>query len=403
MNILLVSDVYFPRINGVSRSIQILRQELHNQGHDTVLVAPDYSGMQTVIFDTKENILRIPSLKIPLDPEDRLMKGRFLKKTLQYLLEENLEFDLIHIHTPFQAHKYGVKWARKLNIPVIETYHTYFEEYFHCYIPFLPHFFLSWVARAITRHQCKQLDQLIVPSSPVQEVIRHYGIKTPIRIIPTGLNNDDFFAGNGLTFRNYYEIETDRPVIMYVGRVAHEKNIEFLLQVTRELIASHPEILLVIAGEGPATTSLLHRTSELKINRHVKFVGYLSRKKMLRHCYAAADIFVFASRTETQGLVLLEAMAQGIPVVSTAKLGTKDILVDNKGCLIAEEAVDDFSRKISCLIKNRDKHTELSHSAKLHAAEYSSTRMAEQIVSLYSDLVKSAATLPLDEAQQQSS
>jgi glycosyltransferase involved in cell wall biosynthesis len=397
-----VSDVYFPRINGVSRSIQVLRQALHNQGHKTTLVAPAYDHLQTVILDTRENILRIPASKIPFDPEDRYMKSRFLKKALDYLLEEGNEFDLIHIHTPFQAHKYGIKWVKQLNIPVIETYHTYFEEYFHCYIPFLPRPFLSWVARAITRHQCKELDQLIVPSSPIKQVIESYGINTPASIIPTGLNNDDFFPGNGEVFKEYFEIDMNRPVIMYVGRIAHEKNIEFLLNVTRNLIDYHPDILFVIAGEGPAVTSLSHRCVELKISRNVKFVGYLSRKNMLRHCYAAADIFVFASRTETQGLVLLEAMAQGVPVVSTAKLGTKDILVDNKGCLIADEVIDDFSSKILCLLKNQDKHHQLGLSAKLHAAEYSADNMSDEVASLYSDVITEKNALPLSQAQHQS-
>lgn len=402
MNTLLVSDVYFPRINGVSRSIQILRQELHNQGHKTTMVAPDYDGLQTVIYDTKENILRIPSAKIPFDPEDRLMKSRYLKKAIEYLREENREFDIIHVHTPFQAHKYGIKWARQLNIPLVETYHTYFEEYFHCYIPFLPRFFLSWLARKITRFQCKNIDQLIVPSSPIKQVIKSYGINTPATIIPTGLNNDDFFTGNGDTFKKYYEIEPARPILMYVGRVAHEKNIGFLLHVAKELATKCPEILLVIAGEGPATTSLVHRASELKITGNVKFVGYLSRKKMLRHCYSAADVFVFASRTETQGLVLLEAMAQGIPVVSTAKLGTKDILVDNKGCLIAEELTDDFSRKISAIISDPELHKRLTVSAKLHAAEYSANNMAEEVVNLYNHAIKAKTPLSIGQVQHQS-
>jgi glycosyltransferase involved in cell wall biosynthesis len=402
LKILFVSDVYFPRINGVSRSIQILRQELHKQGHQTILVSPDYNGLQSVIFDSNEKILRIPARKILFDPEDRLMKDHFLKNALQYLIEEFHQFDVIHVHTPFQAHRYGIKWARQLKIPVIETYHTYFEEYFHCYISFLPRFLLSWLARKITQSQCMKLNQLIVPSLPIQEVIRSYGIDTPIKIIPTGLNNDDFFTGDGEIFKKYYEIDSSRPIIMYVGRVAHEKNIEFLLQVTSKLLTSYPELLFIIAGEGPATAPLLHRISELQINNNVRFVGYLSRKNMLRHCYAAGDVFVFASRTETQGLVLLEAMAQGVPVVSTAELGTKDILVDGNGCLIAEENIDDFSQKVFSLLKDDDRRHQLGLNAKLHAAEYSSCKMVDDIVSLYCNVTATQNPDQLAYAQQKS-
>src|SRR2546423_10834049 len=149
----------------------------------------------------------------------------------------------------------------------------------------------------------------------MRAVLRGYGVSTPIHVLPTGLAADRFRAGDGRAFRAR-GIDAQRPLLTYIGRVAHEKNIGFLVQVFRRVLASVPEALLVIAGEGPARASLRRQVAYLGLEGRVHFAGYLARDSALLDCYAAADVFVFASRTETQGLVLLEAMAQGAPVVS---------------------------------------------------------------------------------------
>ena len=306
MRVLLVSDVYFPRVNGVSTSVRTFRRDLAACDVETVLVAPDYAANDDA---SEEQIIRVPSAAVPGDPEDRRMRWSALMRALAPLAE----FDLVHIHTPFVAHYAGVRCARRLNIPCVATYHTFFAEYLHHYVPLLPRALGRGLARAFTRSQCQAVSALIAPSEPMRAVLLDYGVTTPIHVIPTGLCADRFKRGDGARFRAAHALPADRPLMLYIGRVAHEKNIGFLLQAFARARTRVPDAIFVIAGEGPARESLRELAARLGVAAAVHFVGYLKRDTELLDCYAAADAFVFASRTETQGLVLLEAMAQGAP------------------------------------------------------------------------------------------
>ena len=160
--------------------------------------------------------------------------------------------------------------------------------------------------------------------------------------------------GQGETFRGRYGIAQNRFVLLFVGRVAHEKNIGFLLRVADRVSKHVPEVLLLIAGDGPARERLEQEVAQLGLSGNVMFIGYLDRHTELNSCYHSADIFVFASKTETQGLVLLEAMAQGVPVVSIAEMGTRDVLREGAGVWIANEELEDFSGKIIRMLRDAD-------------------------------------------------
>jgi len=311
MRILMISDVYFPRINGVSTSTQIFREELIRRGHKVTLIAPHYPSCAE-----EEDIIRIPSRQVLFDPEDRMMQGKEVLGLLPMLRNE--KYDLLHIQTPFVAHHLGVKLAAALNIPCLETYHTFFEEYLFHYVPFVPRAWMRALARYFTRKQCNAVDSVVVPSTAMSEILEHYGVTTTMKIIPTGMELNNFHTCNGAAFRARYQISPTRPTLVHIGRVAHEKNISFLLHMLQQLRVSLPDVLLIIAGEGPALPHLRKLTAKLGLKDNVLFVGYLSRADALLDCYCAGNAFVFASRTETQGLVLLEAMALGVPVVSTA-------------------------------------------------------------------------------------
>jgi glycosyltransferase involved in cell wall biosynthesis len=173
---------------------------------------------------------------------------------------------------------------------------------------------------------------------------------------------------------------------VHIGRIAFEKNIPFLLAVLRQLTAEHPEVLLVIAGEGPARKHLQARVQELGLQEHVLFVGYLKEREQLLGCYRAGDAFVFASRTETQGLVLLEAMAAGLPVVSTAVMGTTDILDAGKGALVAAENVEDFSQQVSAVLRDPALRTRLSAEGQEYVQQWSAEQMALRLAEFYADI-----------------
>ena len=380
MHILMVSDVYFPRVNGVSTSIQTLRQALLAAGHSSVLVAPDYPAAAA-----EPGIVRVPGWQIPRDPEDRLMHPRALAAALDRL--DPADFDLVHIHTPFLAHRAGVRWARNHGLPCVETYHTLFEEYFHHYLPFLPKRLLTAAARMISRKECDGVSAVIAPSSAMKQALLTYGVSSPIHIIPTGLRLADFSNCDGPSFRARHGIAPERPVMAYVGRVAFEKNLDFLLRVTEQVRRDLPDMLFVIAGEGPARASLERAVAKRGLTNNVRFVGYLERKTELPACYCAADVFVFASKTETQGLVLLEAMALGVPVVGLAEMGTKDVLQEGAGCRIAPDDVAGFAGVLKPLLADRSASQALGAAGKSYAADWSETKMECEILQLYRSLV----------------
>jgi 1,2-diacylglycerol 3-alpha-glucosyltransferase len=382
VRVLLLSDVYFPRVNGVSTSIRTFRSDLPAAGVTSVLLAPAYPGVGR---EHESNIVRVASSGVPRDPEDRRMHLGALRRSLADLRSE--AFDLVHIHTPFLAHYAGVRFARAARIPAVATYHTFFEEYLHHYVPLLPRPLGRMLARRFTRSQCAQVQALIAPSEPMRELLAGYGISTPIRVIPTGLPADRFVPGDGGRFRERFRIARDRPLLLYVGRVAHEKNIGFLLRTFVELRRTRRDALLVIAGEGPARESLMAQASELGLGADVTFVGYLDREQGLADCYAAADVFVFASRTETQGLVLLEALAQGRPVVSTAHLGTASILTPGCGARVAPEEPVAFARLVAEILENPDRAALLSEQARRYAITWSSALMAARLAELYREVV----------------
>lgn len=378
LKILMISDVYFPRINGVSTSIATYREALESRGHEVHLIAPDYDGVSTA---DECRIRRIPSRHLPFDPEDRLLKAGCVLLERAALRDE--EFDLIHVQTPFAAHYLGVKLARELGIPRVETYHTYFEEYLYHYLPFLPKGATRYLARSLSRRQCNELDALVVPSHGMLEVLRGYGIQTRAEIIPTGLPIENFTPGDGAAFRARHGIAPQRPVMLYVGRVAFEKNIGFLLQVTARIRRDMPDALLLVAGEGPALEQLKAQAVQLGIGNNVLFVGYLDRKSELPDCYCAANVFVFSSCTETQGLVLLEAMAQAIPVVALAELGTRDVLVEGAGALIASHEVEGFAAKTMSLLQRPDAASQLGERGREYAAGWSAGALAERMLDFY--------------------
>lgn len=381
MNILMVSDVYFPRVNGVSTSIMTLRRELKNLGHHVTLIAPAY-GMGEA---DEADIVRIDGHKVLLDPEDRLMSVRQLKSLHQRLV--GISFDVVHVHTPFMAHYTGVRLAHEMGIPCVETYHTFFEEYLYHYIPFLPKALLRFAARHFSRQQCSQIHGLILPSNAMDEALQRYDVHAYSRIIPTGIELSDFIVCDPIDFKAKHNIATHRPVVVYVGRVAFEKNIDFLLLMLSQLRHNLPDVLLIIAGEGPAEPKLRRLVKELNLTDNVLFVGYLERATELPACYCAGDAFVFASRTETQGLVLLEAMALGVPVVSTAVMGTRDILASEKGCRVAQDNPVAFANTLLGVLTNPALRAQLSLEAREHAQLWSAPRMARQIHLFYQEVL----------------
>jgi glycosyltransferase involved in cell wall biosynthesis len=191
-----------------------------------------------------------------------------------------------------------------------------------------------------------------------------------------------------------HDIPLTQPMLLFVGRVAHEKNIGFLLEMHLELIKNHPDALLVITGEGPAEESIKQSIEKLGISNKVRMIGYLDRGHELIACYKAADIFVFASKSETQGLVLLEAMAQGTAVVAIAELGTKSILIEGEGVLIAKDDINDFADKVSALLSDAPKRQMIGEKGRQYAQEkWGAGVLAKKVAKFYKSAINQKSSL----------
>jgi 1,2-diacylglycerol 3-alpha-glucosyltransferase len=389
LRILMISDVYFPRVNGVSTSIQTFREELAALGHEVQLIAPAYPAPAR---RDEAGVMRVPARKVPFDPEDRLMQWRAISALLPRLREQ--KFDLVHIQTPFVAHYVGLRIAKALGLPCVTTYHTFFEEYLHHYLPLLPAALTRIFARRFSRSQCNAVNAVIVPSKAMAQTLKQYGCATPMYIAPTGIPLEKFAHGDGAGFRARHGIAPGRPLLLNVGRVAHEKNIGFLIEMLELVRVRVPDVLLLICGEGPARPDLEQQVARMGLQQHVMFVGYLDRERELLDCYRAADVFVFASRTETQGLVLLEAMALGVPVVSTAAMGTVDIIAPQCGALMASEVPDEFSEKVVRLLKNPVLREALATDARSFAQSWSAPATAQRVEAIYAELLGKGRLVP---------
>ena len=374
---LFISDVGFPRVNGVSTSISSFRSDLGMLGVASHLVVPDYG----VPAQAEQGIVRIPARSVPRDPEDRMMRWSALREALRS--PSVAGSNLIHVQTPFLAHYAGLALARERRLPVVATCHTYFEAYLHHYLPLLPGAVGAAIARTVMTRQLNVVDCVIAPSEPVRQRLHEYGVTRPVEVIPTGMTEDRFEPGDAGRFRRRFDLPADRRILLNLGRVAFEKNIGFLLRMFVQVHRHDPDVVLVIAGEGPAEGALRDEARTLGIGAAVRFIGNLDREQGLNDCYAAADAFVFASRTETQGLVLLEAMAQRRPVVSTACLGTRSVLTAESGACVVDEDEHRFATAVLEVLSDPVRGRVMGEQGLAWARRWSSRQMARQLIDLY--------------------
>ncbi|HEY6893629.1 MAG TPA: glycosyltransferase, partial [Rhodanobacteraceae bacterium] len=279
--------------------------------------------------------------------------------------------------------------ARKTGRPTVESYHTYFEEYVANYLPWFPPRLMRFFVRRFSRRLCEGVDHLIVPTNEMAAVLKGYGVATPATVVPTGIRLEEFARGDAKRFRAAHGFAANAPLLLTVSRLAIEKNIDFLLQVARVLKTRDTDFTFVIAGEGPDAPRLKRLASSLGLEDRVRFLGNLDRDSTLLDCYSAADVFVFASSTETQGLVLIEAMACGAPIVSTAVMGTATVLRGARSALVSEENVDAFAALVARLLRSPDERAALSAAGPLDAEKWSAGALMRKVVATYERLAGS--------------
>ncbi len=387
----LFTDSFRPYVSGVVRSIEVLRQGLVGRGHRVFIFAPDYPGDA----GREDGVFRFCSLPAPTHGEFRL--GLPFSWRLGDTVRR-LGLDLIHVHSPFLMGWLGLRCARRHRLPLVFTYHTFYHRYVH-YVPFAR----EWAARAVTAWSARfasACDLVVAPSPGAAAFLRDIGVRSRVAVVPTGVDLDLLAGGDGGAFRRRRGLEGN-PLLLYVGRVAREKDLPFLLRAFRLVSAAVPAARLVVTGDGPALAEVRRRAAAEGLGGRILFTGRLEGEE-LAACYRAADVFVFPSLTETQGLVLAEAMAAGLPVVARRAEALEAVLTDGREGFLCGGDEEEFARLVLFLLRDGERRRRMGGLARLRAESFSRSAMVGRLESHYLALLprpgRPAAARPLGAA-----
>lgn len=316
MHISYFTNTYYPVISGVVRSVETFRQALTELGHNVFIFAQDAANYE----DTHPFIFRYPTIDLPLATNFPLPIP--LSSFVDHLLPL-LKVDVIHSHHPFLLGQVAATKATELEAPLVFTFHTQYREYSH-YIALSQEFVKETIDRWVTDY-IQKCHHLIVPSDSMRQVLAdEYGVTERITTIPTGIDLEPYQRADGHVIRQKRSWGQDK-VLISVGRLAKEKNWETLLAAVAQVMRKRAEVRLVLIGEGSEQENLKKYSEDLGIAAKVEFVGNIPFDDIPAYL-KAADLFCFASVTETQGLVTMEAITAGLPVVAVDATGTKDVI-----------------------------------------------------------------------------
>jgi len=379
MKIGIFTECYKPTINGVVSSIEAFRTQLEEKGHEVFIFAPRHKQAKPMA-----NVFRVPSITLP-SPKDYPIGIPYLANL--HLLISQLNLDIVHTQHIFLMGGFGQNVAKKFNIPTIHTYHTMMTEYTH-YVPIK--MLRGLVKKFIiirSKRFCNRANRVIVPSHAMAEVLKSYGVKTQIEVLPTGIDLKQFKKLNLVERQRLlakYRIPTKRKILLYVGRLASEKNLDFLLECFKDIVKKEPNAHLVLVGSGPDEEKLKSQISKLETEGSVTFTGFLPKPETNKF-FGAADVFVFPSTTDTQGIVIAEAMASSVPVVAINKLGPKDFVNNNKDGFLVNLHKNEFIDKILRLLENEKLRRKFGQNARESAKKLSIENCTKKLIEIYHD------------------
>ena len=386
MNIGLFTETYYPEINGVAASVFVLKEELEKLGHNVYVFTTTSPGAPKY----EKNVFRVPSLPCVLISERRV--GLFYQPRLASAIKR-LNLDIIHTNTEFSLGVFGRIMARELKIPIIHTYHTIYEDYTH-YITKgkILDGRAKKVVRAISRVCCNTVDEVIAPTEKVKELLEHYDVSREIKVIPTGINLEKFDKQNysyrdiqGV--RKQYGIKPEDKVVVYIGRVSHEKNLDELLQHMNHYQMKRKNVKFVIVGSGPDSKKINEMISKMESKDSIICMGAKPYDEIGTY-YQIAQVFVSASNSETQGLTFIEAMAAGLPVVAKQDRCLEGILKPGEnGFFFQNETQFEAGLDEILFPATGLANVDYSSNAWLTAQRFSTSNFAESILALYEEVL----------------
>ena len=382
LRIAFFTNYYHPVVNGVVRSVASFREILTEQGHIVFIFAQSANEYK----DEEPFIFRYPSLSLPLqaDIPAVIPVSSFVDQLLP-----SLKLHIIHTHHPILLGQTAASKAADLNIPLVFTFHTQYWEYTH-YVPLLQEAIQEFLKNAIhnwLKVFMQKCQHIVIPSESMKEIlIRDYGLEDGYTVIPTGTDLKPFLRSDGNSLRQSQGWQDDK-VIISIGRLAPEKNWETLLRAAAQVCSQHPDMRLVLIGDGPDKQSLEVLAAELGISERVSFIGRLPFEDVPTYL-KAADMFSFASITETQGLVTIEAMAAGLPIVAVDGSGTHDIVDNGKEGFLVENDPNALAYAINEMLSDPEEMKQFSDNALKKAKTFDMDRLGKQIIKVYEQAIQ---------------
>jgi 1,2-diacylglycerol 3-alpha-glucosyltransferase len=382
MRIGMFTESYWPVINGVSTSVETFRRELVRRGHDVHVFCTHYPGHH----DTGNGISRFPSVRIPFRryyPIPVPISGRVRRRF------EEVAPDVVHTMSPFILGKLGMKWGRGAGIPVVSTNHTLYTEYAH-YMPIVPRSLTRRYLIGRMRRFYGNCDYVLVPSGPVRELLRSWGIETPIEVTPTPMKTIEVDPGWRREIRERYAIPDDSVVAVCVGRLGLEKNVPMLIEAFAKAASSaRVDARLLLVGSGPYERECRRRSRALGVEDRVIFGGWIPHADAIK-CYAASDVLAHPSITETQGLTLGEGMGVGLPVVAVRAFGAVEAVDDGRNGLLTENSAEVFGAALARLLDDPEMRRRMGQESLRKVEEFSAERIVGRLENVY-DTVCDAA------------
>ncbi|NHA15407.1 glycosyltransferase [Thioalkalivibrio sp. XN279] len=375
MNILLVTNTYTPHVGGVARSVEAFAGEYRRRGHQVLVVAPEFPDMPA----DETGVLRVPAIQ-----EFNASDFSVVLPTHPPLTAALDAFgpDIVHSQHPFLLGSTAVRIARYRGLPLVFTHHTLYEQYTH-YVPGDSPALKRFTVELATRY-ANLCDQVFAPSQSIRDLLRERGVRTPIEVVPTGVHIERFAQGDGATVRAQAGIPADALVVGHLGRLAPEKNLALLAEAVAQFIAAEPKAHFLVVGSGPSADEMRAIFATAGVEARLHFAGTL-QGQALADALHAMDLFAFASKSETQGMVLTEAMAAGLPVIALDAAGVREVVSDcENGRLLREETPEAFTAALRwAAALDDDASAALRQSALETAAAYSMEQSATTALECY--------------------
>ena len=388
MRIGIFTDTYTPYINGVTTSVLMLKKGLEKKGHTVYIVTVNAENLK---YQTEENgkVIRIPG--IPIGIYDYRLTGIYPIKAIKMIKKWNL--DIIHSQTEFGIGTFARIISKQFNIPLVHTYHTMYEDYVH----YITHGYFNRSSKKIVEYltlfYCdKTITELVVPTKKAYELFKKkYKVDRNVYIVPTGIDVEKFYRENNSKInlnqkRKELGLEKDDFVILFVGRIGSEKNIDLLLTSVKPLIAVSSKIKLLIVGDGPELEKYQNYVIKNQLEKNVIFTGKVPWEEISTY-YLIANCFTTASHTETQGLTVIEAMAASLPVVAIEDESFTETVIDGLNGKIFKNKKS-YIKCMTELFQNQELLKKLSSQARISAETHSSNYFAEQILDVYRIAIK---------------